>query len=83
MPDVLWENVAACLEIDGSVKLVYVEAAGSVRIWQAPAEWVSTLFGHTIDGRSRNKIGASQSGGYACPYRDDGLSPSVRGSWAG
>jgi hypothetical protein len=38
MPDVLWEDVAASFEIDGSVKLVYVEAAGSLTIWQALAD---------------------------------------------
>ena len=28
MPDMLWEDVAASFDIDGSVKLVYAEAAG-------------------------------------------------------
>jgi hypothetical protein len=41
MPDMLWEdNVAASFTIDGSVKLVYVEAAGSMTIWQELAAWI-------------------------------------------
>ena len=28
MPDMLWEDIAASFDIDGSVKLVYAEAAG-------------------------------------------------------
>ena len=42
MPDVLWEDAAASFDIDGSVKLVYVEAAVSATIWQELAGWVST-----------------------------------------
>ena len=41
MPDMIWEDVAASFEIDGSAKLVYIEAAGSVTIWQALTDWVS------------------------------------------
>jgi hypothetical protein len=41
MPDMLWEDVEASFKIDGSMKLVYVEAAGSMTIWQALADWVS------------------------------------------
>lgn len=42
MPDILWEDVAASFRIDGSVKLAYVEAAGSMTIWQELVAWVST-----------------------------------------
>jgi hypothetical protein len=41
MPDVLWQDVAAAFRIDGSVKLVYADAAGSMAIWHALAEWVT------------------------------------------
>jgi hypothetical protein len=35
MPDVLWQDVAAAFRVDGSVKLVYADAAGPMAIWQA------------------------------------------------
>lgn len=41
-PALSWEDVAASFVIDGSVKTVYIDAAGSMVIWQALMDWVGT-----------------------------------------
>jgi hypothetical protein len=39
-PGLLWEDLAGFFAVDGSVKTVYVEGAGSMAAWQALADWV-------------------------------------------
>jgi hypothetical protein len=37
-----WEDISASFEIDGSLKTVQIDAAGSEMIWQALMDWVCT-----------------------------------------
>jgi hypothetical protein len=39
-PGLLWEDLAGSFAVDGSVKTVYIEGAGSMTTWQALADWV-------------------------------------------